>query len=154
MNCRTFIFATLFFAFTLSFGACSLSCAGSSHQPSLRQIPCRALHQSPRAMHFPGWSAPGRENCNPDFSPLTGMQNTTLGVPEIQHSYWVPGIQFSSNILSTPSAGGGSSWYVDNYVLGNLSLLEAWDHSTFALNYSGGGYFSSNSSQEVAISSN
>jgi len=77
------------------------------------------------------------------------MQNTTLGMPEIRHSYWVPGIQFSSNVLSAPSGAyrGGSLWYADNYVLGNLSLLEAWGRSTLAVNYSGGGYFSTYSTQ-------
>src|SRR5262249_52802749 len=34
-----------------------------------------------------------------------------------------------------------------NYASGNLSLLEAWGHSQFGTNYSGGGFFSSDSGQ-------
>jgi hypothetical protein len=144
MNCRTFIFATLFFAFTLSFGAFT-SRAQDEPPPESPPDTMPGAPPKPAGYAFPGLLGPGEGELQPDFSPLTGMQNTTLGVPGIQHSYWVPGIQFSSNIQSAPSAGGGSTWYGDNYVLGNLSLLQAWDHSVFALNYSGGGYFSSSS---------
>src|SRR5690242_18805411 len=36
----------------------------------------------------------------PDMTPLTGVQNATLGSPEIRHSYWVPGFQYASTIQS------------------------------------------------------
>jgi hypothetical protein len=82
-----------------------------------------------------------------DYTPLTGMQNATLGIPEIRHSYWVPGIQYGANIQSNNySQPNSSGWYVDNYVVGNVSLLEAWSRDTLTLNYSGGEYISSNSS--------
>jgi hypothetical protein len=89
------------------------------------------------------------DNLQPDYTPLTGMLNAGLGFPEIKHSYWVPGIQFSSSIQSSQynSSGNTSGWYVTNYVLGNLSLLEAWNRSQLVLNYSGGGAFSTSSSQ-------
>jgi hypothetical protein len=84
----------------------------------------------------------------PDYTPLTGMLNAGLGFPEVKHSYWVPGIQFSSNVQSNSYGGGNNSnWFADNYVVGNLSLLEAWSHAQVAVNYSGGGYFSTDSSQ-------
>jgi len=38
------------------------------------------------------------------------------------------------------SSDGG--WFDTTYLAGNLSLLEAWAHSRLTLNYSGGGYFS------------
>ena len=36
---------------------------------------------------------------------------------------------------------------MDNYLIGNLSLLKAWSRSQLALNYSGGGFFSTSSAQ-------
>jgi hypothetical protein len=85
----------------------------------------------------------GEGELQPDYSPLTGFQNTTLGRPEIRHSYWVPGLQFSSNIFSS----AGSNWIADNYFIGNLSLVEAWNRALLAVNYSGGGFVSTDSQQ-------
>jgi len=84
----------------------------------------------------------------PDARPLTGVQNPTLGSPEIRHSYWVPGLQYS-NIVSSAALNQttASGWNSTNYLTGNVSLLEAWSRSQLSLNYSGGGFFSSQSSQ-------
>jgi hypothetical protein len=82
-----------------------------------------------------------------DYTPLTGMQNATLGVPQIRHSFWAPGFQYGANVQSNNyNQPGSTGWYVDNYLIGNVSLLEAWSRDTLSLNYSGGGYFSSDSS--------
>lgn len=83
----------------------------------------------------------------PDLTPLTGLQNASLGLPEIRHSYWVPGVQYGTYLQSNPYGSNSSGWYVNNYIAGNVSLLEAWSHSTLTVNYSGGGYFSSQGSQ-------
>jgi hypothetical protein len=83
----------------------------------------------------------------PDNTPLTGAQVPTLGSSEFRHSYWVPGVQYSSSIQSGQAGSSNSSWLVNNYVLGNLSLLQVWSRAQFALNYSGGGYFSNDSQQ-------
>lgn len=83
----------------------------------------------------------------PDLTPLTGAQSPTLGTTEMLHSYWVPGFQLASNIESAPNGQGGTSWFANNYVIGNLSLLKAWSSSQFVVNYSGGGYFSTSSEQ-------
>jgi hypothetical protein len=89
----------------------------------------------------------GNGDLQPDYTPLTGMLNAGLGFPEVKHSYWVPGVQFSSSTQSNLfSPSNSSGWYTNNFVVGNLSLLEAWSRSQLALNYSGGGTFSSNSS--------
>ena len=80
----------------------------------------------------------------PDTTPLTGVQNATLGTTEARHSYWVPGVQLSTSIQSSEA---NSTWFADNYIVGNLSLLKAWARSQFAVNYSGGGYFSTDSQQ-------
>lgn len=83
----------------------------------------------------------------PDYSPLTGMQSPTLGFPEFRHSFWVPGVQFSSNITSYPTgAAGNNTWSAQNFFIGNLTLLEAWSHSIMVVNYSGGGSVSTDSS--------
>jgi hypothetical protein len=80
---------------------------------------------------------PPIDQMRPDNTPLTGVQLPTLGTTELRHSYWVPGVQVATNIESS----GYKSWFTDNYVIGNLSLLEAWSHASFALNYSGGAHF-------------
>jgi hypothetical protein len=75
----------------------------------------------------------------PDTSPLTGIQSPGLGSVEFRHSYWVPGVQVATTIQN---GGNGGGWFDTTYLAGNLSLSEAWAHSHLALNYSGGGYFS------------
>src|SRR5208282_3629630 len=84
----------------------------------------------------------------PDVTPLTGVQNATLGSPEMRHSYWVPGFQYASTIQSNGyNQPNSSGWVVENYLSGNISLLEAWSRSQLAVNYSGGGFFSTNGTQ-------
>jgi hypothetical protein len=85
-------------------------------------------------------------NLQPDYTPLTSMLNAGLGFPDVKHSYWVPGVQFSTSASSNLfGATNTSAWYATNYVTGNISLLEAWSRSQLAINYSGGGAFSSDS---------
>jgi hypothetical protein len=84
----------------------------------------------------------------PDARPLTGVQNPTLGSTEMRHSYWVPGFQYSNVISSTAlNQTAASGWNTTNYLTGNASLLEAWSRSQLSLNYSGGGFFSTDSGQ-------
>ena len=138
MNCRKVVLGTWLFVLSLSLGAAVL-CAQEEPPPAPDAPP------KPAGYSFPGIGTGQQEGeLQPDFSPLTGMQNPTLGLPEIRHSYWVPGIQFSSNEYSN---SGGSGWTSDNYFIGNLSLVQAWNRALFAVNYSGGGYVSSNSQQ-------
>src|ERR1700756_4966831 len=40
----------------------------------------------------------------PDSLPLSGFQNPTIGSREMRHSYWVPGIQYSNLVSSSPQA--------------------------------------------------
>jgi hypothetical protein len=176
MNCRKAIFATCFFTFALCLGA---SRSGAQEEPQPQQPeqpqpqqpeqpapgnpPDNPIYGPPKpaGYSFPGVVGPGEGELQPDFSPLTGFQNTTLGFPEMRHSYWVPGAQFSSTITSTPAtATSGSNWYADNYFIGNLSLLEAWSRSTLAVNYSAGGFISTESGvgngyyQQLALAQN
>jgi len=87
-------------------------------------------------------------NLNPDTRPLTGVQNPTLGTPGIRHSYWVPGFQYGNTVQSNALYQATSSgWNTTSFVVGNLSLLDAWGRAQLAVNYSGGGSFSSDTVQ-------
>jgi len=150
MNCRTVIFGSWLLAFALLLGVLS-SRAQEEPQPvpDAPQEPMPEAPPKPAGYSFPGLGIGQQQGeLQPDFSPLTGMQNATLGLPEIRHSYWVPGLQFSSTVSPNSSGqSGGSNWYANNYFIGNLSLLEAWSRATLAVNYSGGGFISTNSQQ-------
>jgi hypothetical protein len=75
----------------------------------------------------------------PDTAPLTGIETPGIGSVEFRHSYWVPGVQVAT---TAQNGGNGGNWFDATYLAGNLSLSQAWPHSHLALNYSGGGYFS------------
>src|SRR5258705_4140858 len=90
---------------------------------------------------------PAPDTLQPDQRPLTGIQQLTVGTPMERHSYWVPGVSYYNFIQSNAqSQGGGSGWSSSNYLAGNISLLENWSRSQLAANYSGGGNFSTDSS--------
>src|SRR6266849_2995491 len=90
----------------------------------------------------------GGPTMQPDNWPVSGVQNTTLGTPEMRHSYWVPGIRYSNNIGSNASrTSGNTQWNTASFVSGNVSLLEAWSHSRLGANYSGGGFTSTDAVQ-------
>src|SRR6266436_9789181 len=85
----------------------------------------------------------------PDTTPLTGVQNATVGSPEMRHSYWVPGLQYASTIQSNGyNQPNSSAWSAYNYLNGNISLLKAWRGSELAVNYSGGSALSTNNSTQ------
>jgi hypothetical protein len=152
MTFRASIFVALLFSVTLSFGVCASRAQEEPQQPPPdnpqqpppdNPEPFPGGPPKPAGSAFPAFDLNGGGELQDDYSPLTGMQNTTLGFPEIRHSYWVPGAQFSSNIQSNPgNVYGGNSWTTTNYFAGNLSLVEAWNRNMLAINYSGGGYLS------------
>ena len=85
----------------------------------------------------------GPQTMQPDNKPLSGVQNPTLGTPEMRHSYWVPGIEYSNTARSNSlNPAANSAWNTTSFVTGDVSLLGAWSHSLLSMNYSGGGYFS------------
>ena len=117
-----------------------ISCAQEEPPPDSNAPP------KPAGYSFPNLGAePSQGQLQPDSSPLTGMQNATIGIPEIRHSYWAPGLQFGSNISPNSYGQTNSSWNATNYFIGTMSLLEAWDRGTLAVNYSGGGFVSTDS---------
>jgi hypothetical protein len=178
MNRRTAVFAACFLASVLALGAFGSRAQEEPQQPAPNtpQQPTPDTPQQPApdtpyepfpgappkpaGYSFPGVIGPGGGELQPDFSPLTGFQNTTLGFPEYPHSYWVPGLQYSSSVQAFPSGTGGTSWSDFNYFLGNLSLVKAWSRATFSVNYSGGGFVTTNSGQgngfyqQLALSQN
>lgn len=86
------------------------------------------------------------ETLQPDERPLTGFQLPTVGTPTERHSYWVPGVSYYNFIQSNgTSQGGGNGWNSNNYLSGNISLLQNWSRSQLTVNYSGGGDFSTDS---------
>lgn len=113
-------------------------------KPAGRGIPslgdANTQDENPVEDPLAGWKA--------DTAPLTGLQTPSIGNPELKHSYWVPGLQYGSTIQNEPSGNGSSGdWYSSNYFVGNLSLLEEWSRSQLALNYSGGGFLTTQSGQ-------
>jgi hypothetical protein len=89
---------------------------------------------------------PPPDALQPDERPLTGFQQPTVGTPMERHSYWVPGFSYYNFVQSNGAAQGGSNgWNSTSYLAGNISLLENWSRSQLAVNYSGGGDFSTDS---------
>jgi hypothetical protein len=86
------------------------------------------------------------DQLQPDTHSLTGLLQPTIGSPVERHSYWVPGVSDTNFIQSNGEVqGGGSGWNDTNYLTGDLTLLENWSRSQLAVNYSGGGVFSTDS---------
>lgn len=91
------------------------------------------------------------QTMQPDRGPVAGVQSPTLGTSELRHSYWVSGIQYGvtaqSNDFNSTGSTQNAGWTTSHYASGNFSLLEAWNHALFGTNYSGGGFFSSDTTQ-------
>lgn len=90
----------------------------------------------------------GTQTMQPDNGPVSGVQSPTLGNSQLRHSYWVPGVQYGNSAQSgSSSPARGPGWTTTNFVNGNLSLLEAWSHSLLSIDYSGGGFTSTDPTQ-------
>jgi len=150
MDFCKFIFGAGFLALLLSFGAPGVSAQDEPQGPPAETKPAARSNPFPSLDSDNGQddSQNSTNQLQPDTSPLTGVSNFTLGSSEVRHSYWVPGIQYASNIQSSQyNQSNSPGWFVDNYIMANVSLLKAWSRSQLVLNYSGGGMFSSNSQQ-------
>jgi hypothetical protein len=150
MTARKSILASIIFPLVLLAGVRPLR-AQDEPQPPAENRPKPAGTSTPVPFVNPGDiqnQVDDTNNLRPDNTPLTGVLNPTLGSPEIRHSYWVPGFQWSGEIQSNGyNQAQNSSWLINNYFVGNLSVLKVWRKSQFAVNYSAGGYISSDSSQ-------
>lgn len=152
MNYRQFALRALFlvFAFSLQSRPALAQEEPQQQEPQPIETEPKPAARSPFPVINPSSQDENQDQnaMQPNFTPLTGLQNATLGTPGIRHSYWVPGLQFGSIMQSSPFNGSRSSkWFADNYFLGNLSLLKAWSRSQLAVNYSAGGFISSDSNQ-------
>jgi hypothetical protein len=145
-NRLTFAFAT--FSLFLLAGSRPLPAQDQSQAPS-EDKPKPAGSAFPVPIVNSGYQESESNNAlTPDVTPLTGVQTPTLGSPPVLHSYWVPGIQWSGSIQSNSyNQTATSGWLMNNYLIGNLSLLQAWSNSQLSVNYSGGGFFSTDGSQ-------
>ncbi len=151
MTARKSIVASLSLSFLLFVGIAPLR-AQDEPQPPAENKPKPAGTSTPIPLVNPGdlqnQLHDTINNLRPDNTPLTGLLNPTLGSPETPHSYWVPGIQWSGAIQSNGyNQTRNSSWLINNYFIGNLSVLKVWRKSQFAVNYSAGGFISSDSTQ-------
>jgi hypothetical protein len=144
------IFAAVFLALVLFAGAGLLRAQDEPQAPTEDKPKPAGTYPIPAIDSGDQQDQNGAPNntLQPDVTPLTGIQNPTLGSPEMRHSYWVPGIQWAGTIQSNSyNQSQHSSWLMNNYLIGNLSLLKAWSRSELAINYSGGGFFSTDSAQ-------
>ncbi len=88
----------------------------------------------------------------PDSNPLTGVQIATLGTQQQRHSYFVPGFQYGNFVRSsTQEAPQVPDWNSTSFLAGNVSLLQQWQHAQLALNYTGGGTFSTDPIQGTSF---
>lgn len=118
----------------------------SKPKPAARRYP--PLLESTDGQEISGDPTPSSTSLRPDARPLTGVQVPTLGSPEIRHSYWIPGFQCNDLVQSTAlNQTTVAGWNSVAYVAGDLSLMETWNRSQLAVNYSGGGSFSTIKSQ-------
>jgi hypothetical protein len=140
---------------------CSLifACAGATSLPA-QEPPTPASSQAkPAARSLPPVNAPQDDSeqtpagqLQPDATPLTGILAPSLGTPQLEHSFVMVGAQVGSTIQSGGFNAPG--WYANNYFLGNLNLIKNWRRAVTSVNYSGGGYVSTNDSQRFGAYQN
>ena len=134
------------FSLCLLLLACATAIATNAQQSPESTAPKPAARSMPPVIGPNDELAPVPEGqLLPDTTPLTGLLTPALGTPELEHSFVTLGAQFGSTIESPGASAGG--WYSNNYFLGNLSLVKNWRHAQTSINYSGGGYVSTDSSQ-------
>src|SRR5260370_31444796 len=102
MNFHKAILGGCFFILTLALGTLNAHAQDEPQEPTQTK-------PKPAGTSFPTID-PGsaqddsQNNTNalqPDTTPLTGIQNATLGSPEVRHSYSVPGVQYPGAIQSS-----------------------------------------------------
>ena len=125
MNSLKPVFGGCFLILALAFGSINARAQDEPQEPS-------DTKPKPAARSLPPIDAGNTQDENPnalqpDTTPLTGVQNATLGSPEVRHSYWVPGVQYAGTIQSNGYGTANSSgWIMSNYLIGNVGLLKAW----------------------------
>src|ERR1700735_1971147 len=110
MRKSTFIFGTVICAIALSV-------------PSARAQQQHPHPQQPQPQPIPAYHSPLASEADnadpnatppqllPDNSPLTGIQDPSLGVPSTNHSYWTPHAEVSVTLDTEPPDGLGNSGF-------------------------------------------
>ena len=145
------LLATVVAAGLLSLGA-AMACAqdqqGQQEDTSKPKPAARAYPPIGSPDQDPNADQDSTPSLQPDTRPLTGVQESTLGSPEFLHSYWVPGVEYSNSVSSTAlNQTTASSWNSTSFIAGNVTLVQAWRHSQLLVNYTGGGFFSTDSNE-------
>jgi hypothetical protein len=153
---KTWKLGVMFLGITMLVGGVWAQEPQQPQEPPAEQQP--PAKPKPAARGVPGISEPDStvENQNPtvtwqeDTSPPTGLQVPGVGTPELAHSYWMPGLVYGANVQSSPFGQTSANWYATQYLGGDFTMVKAWSHSTFDVNYSAGGYFTSGEGAQIA----
>jgi hypothetical protein len=121
----------------------------SQPNPSSQPLPKPAGRETPIFTEYEEAHTQDQNTLKPDTTALTGVLVPTVGTSEIRHSYFVPGFQYGNFIqeIGSKQSGLEVGWNTTSFIAANLSLLKGWSHSQLAMNYSGGGSFSTDKTQ-------
>lgn len=116
-----------------------------STQPTQAAQPIPAYH-SPLASasdNGPDEGAYDPQKLSPDTRSLTGVQDLSLGLPPLTHSYWQPRFNLNSTIDTNPlNANGMNSLTSWTSFSGGIDIHRISGNSAMTLSYLGGGSFS------------
>jgi hypothetical protein len=126
-----------------------------SAQPS-EPIPAYHSPLASAANNAEGETNDDSQRMLPDTTALTGVQDLSLGVSPLNHSYWQPHLDLSSTVDSNPLTGqvngqGQSGWTTFTSVFGGVDLHKNSGNSMLTLSYVGGGSFSNDGSASNGI---
>lgn len=100
-------------------------------------------YRSPLAGVTGGADQQAAADLAPDTTPITGVQNLSLGTPRT-HSYWQPHVDISSTIDSNPNetTATTSNWGTWTSLSGGVDVHRASPSNDLELSYVGGGTIS------------
>ena len=110
MNSHNAVLSGCFLVLALTLGAVNTRAQDEPQEPTDTKPKPAARSLPPVDPGNPQDDSQNPNALQPDTTPLTGVQNATLGAPEMRHSYWVPGAQYTGSIQSggyTPSNSSG-----------------------------------------------
>jgi hypothetical protein len=88
----------------------------------------------------------------PDNRPLAGVQDLSLGVPPISHSYWQPHFDLATMIDSNAlNANNSSGWGTWTSLLAGVDLHRISGDNDLTLSYVGGGMISNDGSSSNSV---
>jgi hypothetical protein len=88
----------------------------------------------------------------PDNRELTGVQDPSLGVPSVNHSYWTPHAELAITVDSEPPEGTGNSGFTTwTSLTGGVDLRWMSGRSDMTVGYIGGGIFSNDGGSSSGI---